>query len=181
MEMTSAPKLSLGIGRGHLTSEMIIEAILFPTQGFLGTGAPFSADLNLVVQIGMGGALGAGAYLAKQGRYKAHGVCQATIMLLNVVMVALIMGPSFEQQLRPALSRGIHKWYYEVGIIHAAMGTMTETLGLYIVTVAGTQILPSWLRFKNWKRWMRTQLILWFIVLITGLGTYCAWYVAPFR
>jgi hypothetical protein len=28
---------------------------------------------------------------------------------------------------------------------------------------------------------MRTELVLWAIVLLSGVGTYCAWYVAPFR
>ena len=26
-----------------------------------------------------------------------------------------------------------------------------------------------------------TELVLWAIVLLGGVGTYCAWYVAPFR
>jgi hypothetical protein len=29
--------------------------------------------------------------------------------------------------------------------------------------------------------WMRTELVLWLIVLLGGVATYCAWYVAPFR
>jgi hypothetical protein len=37
-------------------------------KGFLGTGATFRADLNLVVQFIMGTALIAGACLAKQRR-----------------------------------------------------------------------------------------------------------------
>jgi hypothetical protein len=28
---------------------------------------------------------------------------------------------------------------------------------------------------------MRAELALWLIVLLSGVGTYCAWYVAPFR
>ena len=36
------------------------------SEGFLGTGAPFGADLNLVVQLIMGSALLAGARLARQ-------------------------------------------------------------------------------------------------------------------
>jgi len=28
---------------------------------------------------------------------------------------------------------------------------------------------------------MRTELVLWSIVLLTGIATYYAWYVAPFR
>ncbi len=56
-----------------------------------------------------------------------------------------------------------------------------ESLGLYIVLVAATNVLPVGLRFRNWKRWMRTEFVLWLVVVITGVGTYYAWYIAPFR
>ncbi len=150
-------------------------------KGFLGTGATFGADFNLVVQLIMGTALLAGAHLAKQKRYKAHGICQTTVLRLNLRMIGLVMWPSFQQQVKPALSKVFHKWYYEAAAIHAALGIAAELLGLYIVIVAGTNLLPQWLRFKHWKWWMRTELVLWTIVLLSGVGTYCAWYVAPFR
>jgi uncharacterized membrane protein YozB (DUF420 family) len=153
----------------------------FPVKGFLGTGATFQADLNLVVQLIMGTALLAGTLLAKYKRYKAHGICQTTVLLLNLLMIGLVMWPSFQQQVKPTLSRRLHRWYYEVATIHAALGITAELLGLYIVIVAGTNVLPQWLRFKHWKWWMRTELVLWAIVLLSGVGTYCAWYVAPFR
>jgi uncharacterized membrane protein YozB (DUF420 family) len=153
----------------------------FPSKGFLGAGATFGADLNLVVQLIMGVALIAGARLAKQKRYRAHGICQTTVLLLNLLMIGVVMWPSFQQQVEPALSKTLHKWYYEAAIIHAALGITAELLGLYIVIVAGTNVLPQWLRFKHWTWWMRTELVLWVIVLLSGVGTYCAWYVAPFR
>ena len=153
----------------------------FPTKGFLGTGAPFGADLNLVVQLIMGLALIAGVLLAKQKRYTAHGICQTTVLLLNLLMIELVMWPSFQQQVKPALSKVLHKWYYEAATIHTLLGIAAELLGLYIVIVAGTNLLPRRLRFKRWKLWMRTELVLWAIVLVSGVGTYCAWYVAPFR
>jgi uncharacterized membrane protein YozB (DUF420 family) len=150
-------------------------------KGFLGTGAPFGADLNLVVQLIMGLALIAGVLLAKQKRYTAHGICQTTVLLLNLLMIGLVMWPSFQQQVKPALSKVLHKWYYEAATIHALLGISAELLGLYIVIVAGTNLLPRRLRFKRWKLWMRMELALWAIVLVSGVGTYCAWYVAPFR
>ena len=153
----------------------------FPMKGFLGTGAPFGADLNLVVQLIMGLALIAGVLLAKQKRYTAHGICQTTVLLLNLLMIGLVMWPSFQQQVKPALSKVLHKWYYEAAAIHALLGIAAELLGLYIVIVAGTNLVPQRLRFKRWKLWMRTELVLWAIVLVSGVGTYCAWYVAPFR
>ena len=153
----------------------------FSRNGFLGTGAPFSADLNLVVQLTMGAALIAGARLARQKRYRAHSICQTTVLLLNLLMIGLVMGPSFQQQVQPALSRVLHKWYYGVASIHAVLGIAAELLGLHIVIVAGTNVLPQWLRFTHWKGWMRTELALWTIVLLSGVGTYYTWYVAPFR
>jgi uncharacterized membrane protein YozB (DUF420 family) len=153
----------------------------FPMTGFLGTGATFGADLNLVVQLIMGVALLGGAVLARQKRYTAHGICQSTVLLLNLVMIGLVMWPSFQQQVKPALSRVLRKRYYEVAATHAVLGIAAELLGLYIVLVAGTNVVPQWLRFKNWKWWMRAELVLWAIALGSGVGTYCAWYVAPFR
>jgi uncharacterized membrane protein YozB (DUF420 family) len=159
----------------------VIKVSFLPMNGFLGTGATFGADLNLVVQLIMGTALIVGAFLAKQKRYRAHGICQTTVLLLNLLMIGLVMGPSFQQQVKPALSKVFHKWYYEAAAIHAVLGMTAEVLGLYIVTVAGTDVLPERLRFKHWKVWMRAELALWAIVLLSGVGTYYAWYVAPFR
>lgn len=153
----------------------------FPIKGFLGTGATFEADLNLVLQVIMGAALIAGSLLAKRKCYTAHGICQTTVLLLNLVMIGLVMWPSFQQQVRPGLPKVFHRWYYTAATIHALLGLTAELLGLYIVTVAGTNILPQRLRFKNWKRWMRTELTFWSIVVLTGVGTYYAWYIAPFR
>jgi uncharacterized membrane protein YozB (DUF420 family) len=153
----------------------------FPTKGFLGTDATFKADLNLVVQLIMGGALIGGGVLARRKRYTAHGICQSTVLLLNLVMIALVMWPSFQQQVRPALPRVLHRWYFAAPAIHGLLGIAAEFLGLYIAMVAGTNLLPEWLRFKDWKRWMRTELMLWWFVLLTGAATYFMWYVAPLR
>jgi uncharacterized membrane protein YozB (DUF420 family) len=160
---------------------MISGVYFFPMKGFLGTGATFGADLNLVVQLTMGAGLIAGARLAKTKSYKAHGVCQTTVLLLNLLMIGLVMWPSFQRQVEPAPAKAFHQWYYEAALIHAVLGITAELLGLYIVIAVGTQILPRRLRFTHWKWWMRTELVLWMIVLLSGVGTYCAWYVAPFR
>ena len=153
----------------------------FPIRGFLGTGATFAADPNLVVQFVMGAALTAGVLLAKRKYYKAHGICQTTVLLLNLLMIGLVMWPTFRQQVKPTLPKVLHKWYFAAPAIHAVLGAAAELLGLYIVVVAGTSILPEWMCFKDWKRWMRAELTLWFIVVFTGMGTYYLWYVAPFR
>ena len=146
-------------------------------MGFLHTGATFTADLNLLVQIAMGVALLAGARLARRRRFRAHGRCQATVMLLNLVMISLVMAPSFHSQVSPNLQKTGSDLYYALPTLHAALGTLAELLGLYVVLVAtGTPVVPVRLRFTNYRRWMRTTLVLWWVVLAFGAGTYFVWY-----
>ena len=52
-------------------------------------------------------------------------------------------------------------------------------LGLYILAVAGTGIIPRHFRFTRYKPWMRAALALWWQVLLLGVGTYVRWYVVP--
>jgi plastocyanin/uncharacterized membrane protein YozB (DUF420 family) len=149
------------------------------SKGFLGTNATFLADLNLLVQIAMGVALLYGMRLARRKRFKEHKYCQTAVMLLNLVMIFLIMAPSFHKQVQPQIPTKLGDAYYSVATIHAGLGTLAEVLGIYIVLVAATKILPKALRFKRFKRWMRIELALWWIVILLGVGTYYFWYVAP--
>jgi uncharacterized membrane protein YozB (DUF420 family) len=148
-------------------------------KGFLGTWASFSVDLNLLVQIAMGIALLAGALLARAKRYVAHGVCQALVLILNLPIIALLMWPSFDVRVLPRFSRHLGRRYYSVAIAHGALGILAEAFGLYVLLVAGTNILPRYLRFQRWKLWMRIELALWWVVLLLGAGTYYTWYLAP--
>ena len=149
-------------------------------KGFLGTQAGFGADLNLLIQIGMGFALVVGAFLARSKRYAAHGLCQATVLILNLVLIFSVMWPSFHLQVLPRLPKHFGKRYYVVATIHGVLGAVAELLGLYIILVAGTNILPQAWRVRRWKLWMRIELALWLIVLLTGVGTYVIWYVGVF-
>jgi uncharacterized membrane protein YozB (DUF420 family) len=144
-------------------------------SGFLGTGAPLASDVNLSIQILMGSALLAGMMLARQGQYRAHAICQGSVMLLNLVMIALIMFPSFRWGVLPGLPGGLGNPYYSVATLHATLGAIAQLLGLYIVLRAGTNLLPKLLRFQNYKLWMRTELALWWAVIILGVVTYVVW------
>ena len=159
----------------------MIAATRLPVNGFLGTGAPFAADVNLIVQLAMGGALVAGVILARRKRYRAHGACQTTVLLLNLWMIGFEMWPSFRLQIVPHVPKVLHTAYYTIAAVHAGLGTVAELLGIYIVLVAATKVVPPSLRFTEWKRWMRIELALWLLALTWGVGTYYEWYVAPFR
>jgi uncharacterized membrane protein YozB (DUF420 family) len=148
-------------------------------KGFLGTWASFGADVNLLIQFAMGIALVIGAFLARAKRYTAHGICQTLVLLLNFPMIALVMWPSFHSRVLPRLSSHFGKRNYAIATAHGALGAVAEILGLYIVLVAGTNVLPAKWRIQRWKFWMRIELILWWVVLLTGFGTYYFWYAAP--
>ena len=142
--------------------------------GFLRTGAPLKSDLNLAIQFCMGVALLAGMMLARRGHYRAHALCQGTVMALNLILIASVMAPSFWQGVAPGLPAGLGP-AYGISTLHAALGAVAQLLGLYILLRAGTNLLPPALRFQNYKLWMRTELALWWAVIIFGLVTYCVW------
>ncbi len=148
-------------------------------HGFLGTGATFWADLTLVVEVAMGMVLLVGMVFARRQHFRAHMVCQSSVVLLNVVMIGLVMLPSFRRQVAPHLPAGLHEAYYAVATLHASLGAVAELLGLYIVLRAATNLVPARLCFQNYKAWMRTALGLWWGVVLLGLGIYAVWYLIP--
>jgi len=149
------------------------------SKGFLGTAAPRSSDVTLIVEVGMGLALLVGAVLARRGSRRAHACCQSAVVLLNLVTITLTMAPSFRRSFAPPVAASFRDSYYALAAFHAALGTIAELLGLYILMVAGTDILPTRFRFTRYKPWMRTALAFWWLTLLFGLATYGRWYVAP--
>jgi len=87
------------------------------------------------------------------------------------------MIPSFRAQVSPRIRLKLGKPYYALATAHAALGTITEIAGLYILLAAGTSVLPEKCRMTNYALWMRTVLVLWWVVLLLGVATYTWWYV----
>lgn len=145
--------------------------------GFLGTAAPWAADITLLLEMGMGTGLLAGALLARTKRYRLHARCQSVIVLLNLALIAVMMIPSFGVHVLPRIPAKLGKAYYALATAHAALGSVTEIAGLYILLAAGTSVLPEKLRITKYKVWMRSVLVLWWVVLLLGMATYTRWYV----
>jgi uncharacterized membrane protein YozB (DUF420 family) len=146
-------------------------------EGFLGTAAGFYADITLLLEIAMGVGLLVGALLARFGRFRQHAWCQSVIVLLNFVVIVIIMIPSFRVHVTPKIPLRLGKAYYALATAHAAVGTVTEIAGLYILLAAGTGVLPEKFRITKYKAWMRTVLVLWWVVLLLGSATYGRWYI----
>lgn len=147
------------------------------THDILRSAAPWQADLTLLIEAVMGIALLAGAVLARRRRYRAHAWCQSAVVLLNLVVIGFAMAPSFYIQLAPKIPQAMRKSYYAIATGHAALGVAAEVTGLYIILAAGTNLLPKFLRLRNYRGWMRATLVLWWAVLLLGVATYVRWYV----
>jgi uncharacterized membrane protein YozB (DUF420 family) len=124
----------------------------------------------------MGVGLLVGALLARQRRFRQHAWCQSMIVLLNLALIMLTMIPSFRVQVIPKIPLKLGKAYYALATAHAALGSIAEIVGLYILMAVGTRVLPERFRITNYKLWMRTVLVLWWVVLLLGLATYARWY-----
>ncbi len=105
-----------------------------------------------------------GFVLARLGHYRAHGAVQSTVVLLNLVLIWKVMLPSLRRGTPDLLTS-----------VHALLGGIMELLGIYILLVAGTSLLPQKLRFQNYKPWMRTVFAGWWVVVGLGVAIYAPW------
>jgi len=89
----------------------------------------------------------------------------------------LTMFPAFHRQVLPKLPGRIGRPYYALAVTHASLGGVAELGGLYILLAVGTRLLPEKLRITRFRFWMRSLLLVWWIVLFLGLATYARWYM----
>jgi len=146
-------------------------------EGFLGTAAPFHADLVLLLELTMGLALFAGAVLARRRKFRSHAWCQSAVVVLNSALIAMLMLPTFSHRVWPRLPQKLGKSYYALATAHAGLGAIVECAALYILLAAGTTLMPEKLRLTRYKLWMRAVLISWWLVILLGVATYARWYI----
>lgn len=137
-----------------------------------------SPEKNLVIQLVMGFLLLVGMFLARQKRYTAHGICQSLVVLLNLIPIFYFMLPVFYRGVQPRLFQNLSQPFYLIAGTHVLVGTIAELFALCIL-LTGWKLLPSALRFENYKKWMRVGLALWWLTILLGLATYYVWYLKP--
>ena len=147
------------------------------SEGLLGTAAPLTADVVLLLETAIGVGLLFGAWLARTRRFRQHAWCQSAIVLLNLAVIAVAMAPALRSQVLPRIPAKLSKPYYALASVHAGLGTVAELAALYLLLAAGTRLLPEKLRITRYKAWMRSVLLLWWLVLLLGFATYVRWYL----
>jgi uncharacterized membrane protein YozB (DUF420 family) len=142
----------------------------------LGGGAPVLADAVLVVELAFGLALLVGVLLIRRGQVRLHAYLQTSLVLVNLPIVLSWMVPSYLRNVLPGLPASLGEPFYLVPTLMLVVGSVAESLGVYVILVAGTNLLPERWRFRRYKLWMRTTLGLWWTVLLLGVTTYLVWY-----
>lgn len=143
----------------------------------LGNGASTFADLVLVLEVGIAVTLLVGMLVVRRGHVRLHAYLQSSMVLVNIPIVLVWMVPHYWTGVLPSLPGELAGPFYLFPTVMLVAGATAEVLGIYILLVAGTNWLPERFRFRRYKLWMRTELILWWTVVLAGISTYYVWYL----
>ena len=117
-----------------------------------------------------------GWQLAVHKHYDIHRWVQTSSASINALAVLVIMVGSFWGFVLPHLSATIGRPVILITTIHAAIGTVTLLLGVFVVLRANN-LVPNALRFKNYKLFMRTSYSLYMLTTLIGIVVYVVTYV----
>ena len=148
----------------------------FHRPGFLGTNANFVADLTLAIMLLVAALFTLGFFLARRKNYEAHRWVQTSAALINGILVLWLMILPFRDFIirdqggpRPSI-------FYAITILHALIGAVAFPFGIFVV-LRGNNLVPKFLRFKNYKLFMRTAYSLYILATLAGVFVYIAWFV----
>jgi plastocyanin len=147
-------------------------------RGFLGTNASLLSDLSLALGLLVALTLTFGVIMARRRKIQVHRWVQSTAVTLNVLQVGLIMLGSFARSAAPGLPDRVGEPYYWMALAHGLLGLVTLLLGVFIA-IRANELLPRFLhflRFHNFKLFMRSAYGLYMASTLLGVGVYLTWY-----
>jgi uncharacterized membrane protein YozB (DUF420 family) len=127
------------------------------------------ADLNLVLQVTALALVIIGWRRAVKKRVRQHGQIMAVAVVLNLVSILLIMGPSFFLGLGFIMSNPFNT-ISVVSISHHGLGLLAELLGLYLVYKWRFQ--KTFTFCYGHQNLMKITIITWVITNILGIVIY---------
>ena len=114
--------------------------------------------------------------LAVRGNYGAHRVFQTSAATLNAILVLWLMVLPFRDFVAPASNPGgLPLSAIATTRIHAAVGFAALVFGLF-VTLRANKLMPKFLRFNNYKAFMRIAYALYMLATLIGLFVYITWF-----
>ncbi len=144
---------------------------LLSGPGFLGTHASFRSDATLVLILITSVMFTIGWPLAVQKRYQAHRWVMTSSTFLNSLVVLGTMISSFVIYILPGIPAKFTEGSYMITTVHALVGTIGLALGVFVV-LRGNELVPKRLRFKKYKRFMRTSYIIYMLATLLGVVVY---------
>jgi len=149
-------------------------------RGFLGTNAMFLSDLSLALGLSVAFLLTVGVIMARRRRLTVHRWIQSSAVTLNVLQVGVIMLASFARSAAPGIPARLGEPYFAIAVAHGLAGSVTLVFGTF-VALRANELVPSWLRFHNFKLFMRTAYGAYMTVTLLGVWVYLTWYTGAPR
>lgn len=149
---------------------------LFHTPGFFGTHANFFADVTLVTMLVTATLFSIGFYLARKDKITVHKWVQTLGATINLILVLWMMVLPFRDFIIQDQGGPRERFFYTVTIMHALIGLSATIFGIYVV-LRGHMLMPEFLRFHNYKPFMRVAYTLYIVATLLGVAVYLAWYV----
>ena len=149
---------------------------LLHKPGFFGTSANFAADMTLVISILVAILFTYGFWLVRREKYQTHRWVQTTAAVLNAILVLWLMVLPFRDFVAPGLPERLDERFYWITTLHGVVGFSGLTLGLFVV-LRGNELVPSFLKFSNYKLFMRVSYALYIFATLIGIAVYLVWFV----
>ncbi len=149
---------------------------LFHAPGFFGTHANLFADVTLVTMLVTATLFSVGFYLARKDKITAHKWVQTSGATINLILVLWMMVLPFRDFIIQDQGGPRERFFYTVTILHASIGLSATIFGIYVV-LRGHKLMPKFLRFQNYKPFMRVAYSLYIAATLLGVAVYLAWFV----
>jgi uncharacterized membrane protein YozB (DUF420 family) len=149
---------------------------LLHQPGFLGTRANFAADFTLVVMLVTATPFSIGFYLARKDNISTHKWVQTSAALLNLIMLLCMMLLPFRDFVIRDQGGPREGYFYTVTMLHGFIGLVATIFGLFVV-LRGHNLMPKFLRFNNYKPFMRVAYTLYMLATLLGVAVYLVWFV----
>lgn len=148
---------------------------LYHLPGFLGTKAHFLSDLTLVLIILSAILLTLGVRLAVQKRYETHRWIQTVAVIINAMVIIGVMIGSFRGYYLPEIPGRIAEPSIAVTTLHAMIGVFGFLFGTFVM-LRGNNLVPKFLKFSNYKLFMRISYAIYMLASISGVFVYLVEY-----
>jgi uncharacterized membrane protein YozB (DUF420 family) len=143
-------------------------------MGLFNSNAPFLVDLNLLLQVIIFVVLAVSLILKFKHSYMKHGATMGIAVALNTVSVLVVMVPSLLS--KKGIFENPATLFALATISHAALGSLVEILGIYLMATWIFNRHDVKACFKN-KRIMQATAFFWLVELILGVYIYAMLYL----